>query len=121
MIKSLTIAALAAALALPAAPVLANNNPPGVVAACQGALDAMSSHTVRKETVRAIGANAQVRVQTFCMGVGPIDFGNASGLGKTIGANPVLAQALARRGFRADDVTNININGNSVTLVVHRE
>ena len=73
----------------------------------------MSSHTVRKEEVRAIGKNAQVRVQTFCMGIGPIDFGNASGLGKTIGANPVLAAALARRGFRADDVTSISIYGNS--------
>jgi len=33
----------------------------------------------------------------------------------------VLASALARRGFRADDVTNISIDGNHVTLVVHRE
>ena len=121
MFKSLSIVALAAALALPAAPVLANNNPPEVVAGCQSALDAMSSHIVRKEAVRAIGGNARVHVQTFCMGIGPIDFGNASGLGKTIGANPVLAAALARSGYRADDVTNISINGNSVTLVVHLE
>lgn len=121
MFKSLTIAALAVALVLPAAPVFANNDPPGLVSRCQTALEAMSNHIVRKETVRAIGKGAQVTVRTFCMGIGPLDFGNASGLGKTIGANPVLASALAQRGFRADDVTNINIDGNHVTLVVHRE
>jgi len=121
VIKSLTIVALAATLALPAAPALANNNPPGLVAACQSALEGMSNHIVRKEAVRAIGKGARVTVRTFCMGIGPLDFGNASGLGKTIGANPVLASALARRGFRADDVTNISIDGNHVTLVVHRE
>jgi hypothetical protein len=122
MTRSIALAALlAAGLTLPAAPALAINSAPQMVAECESALDLMSHRIVRRETVRAIGPEARVYVQPFCMGVGPLDFGNASGLGKTIGANPVLADALARSGFRADDVTNITISGNSVTLYVHRE
>ncbi|MBN9304495.1 MAG: hypothetical protein BGO82_12700 [Devosia sp. 67-54] len=122
MFRSPAFAALlAAGLVLPAAPALAINSPPHLVAQCESALDMMSHRIVRKETVRAIGPKTRVHVMPFCMGIGPLDFGNASGLGKTIGANPVLAKALARSGFRADDVTNITISGNSVTLYVHRE
>jgi len=76
---------------------------------------------VRKQTVAAVGANAHVSVIPFCMGVQFNDFGNAAGLGKTIGANKVLAHALARNGWRADDVTSITIRGNSVQLYVHRD
>ena len=88
---------------------------------CRGALSNMGNTIVRKDTVRALGPGTRVYVMPFCMGVQLNDFGNAAGLGKTIGANPVLAAALARNGFRADEVTHIRINGNSVTLYVHRE
>jgi len=88
---------------------------------CRGSLSNMSGTIVRKDTVRAIGRGTHVYVMPFCMGVQLNDFGNAAGLGRAIGANPVLAAALARNGFRADEVTNIAINGNSVTLYVHRE
>ena len=121
MIRAIAIAGILAGLSLTASPVLADNSPPHLVAACESALDGMASQTVRKETVRAIGKGARVSVLPFCMGVGPLDFGNASGLGKTIGANPVLAAALSRSGFRADDVTNITIMGSSVRLYVHRD
>lgn len=122
MIRTITLAAfVAAGIALPAAPAFAINSPDYLVARCQGALEFMSSKIVRKEAVRAIGQNARVTVTPFCMGIGPLDFGNAAGLGKTIGANPVLARALARSGFRTGDVTNIQINGDRVTLTVHRE
>ncbi len=121
MIRAIAIAGVLAGLSFTASPVLADNDPPGVVARCQSALDAMSGQTVRKETVRALGKGTRVNVIPFCMGVGTLSFGNASGLGKTIGANPVLAAALARSGFRADDVTNITVQGSSVRLYVHRD
>ena len=88
---------------------------------CRGALSDMGNTIVRKDTVRALGPSTRVYVMPFCMGVQLNDFGNAAGLGKTIGANPVLAAALASSGFRADEGTNIRINGNTVTLYVHRE
>ena len=122
MLRTLILAGpVAMALALPAAPAFAINSPPGLVAECQSALDGMRYPIVRKESVRALGPETRVHVMPFCMNIGPLDFGNAAGLGKTIGDNPVLVRALSRAGFRADDVTNITIRGNSVTLYVHRE
>lgn len=121
MIKALAIAALlGAGVALPATPVLAANSPEYLINACRSSLDGMRT-IVRKQTVQAIGADWHVSVMPFCMGVQYEDFGNAAGLGKTIGANPVLARALARSGFRADDVTSIVVGDKSVTLYVHRD
>ncbi len=117
---TIAIAGVLAGLSFTATPAFAINSPPALVAACESSLDGMSS-IVRKETVRAIGKGMRITVIPFCMGVGPLDFGNASGLGKTIGANPVLAAALSRNGFRADDVTSIVIVGSWVRLYVHRE
>ncbi len=118
MIRTLTIAALVAA-GLSATPVLAaNNSPDALVNACRSSLQ---TTIVRKQAVQAIGKDARVSVIPFCMGVQFMDFGNAAGLGKTIAANPVLARALKRAGWRADDVTSIAINGNYVRLYVHRE
>ena len=119
MFKAVAIAALFAAL-LPAAPAFAINSPDYLVAQCQSALDGMN-HIVRKQAVQAIKSGARVSVVPFCIGIGPIDFGNAAGLTKVIGDNPVLAAALRRSGWRSDDVTSIRINGNSVTLYVHTE
>jgi len=120
MLKTLVISGLVGAALAAALPAPAFADTPLEIR-CRGALSFMANTIVRKETVRAIGADARVRVSPFCMGVQINDFGNAAGLGKTIGANPVLARALARRGFRSDDVTNITINGDSVTLYVHRD
>jgi len=120
MLKAFAIVAAIGALAMPATPALAANSPEYLVNACRGSLDAMRT-IVRKQTVAAVGANAHVSVIPFCMGVQFNDFGNAAGLGKTIGANKVLAHALARNGWRADDVTSITIRGNSVQLYVHRD
>ena len=120
MTKAIAIAAFIAATTLPAAPALAVNSPDYLVARCQSALDGMRQ-IVRKEAVRAIGPDARVSVVPFCIGIGPIDFGNAAGLTKVIGDNPVLARALKRTGWRSDDVTSIRINGNSVRLYVHTE
>jgi hypothetical protein len=119
MLKTVVIAAIVGgALASLPIPAMADTRAETV---CRSALSNMSGTIVRKETVRRIGTRARIYVMPFCMGVQLNDFGNAAGLGKTIGANPVLAAALARNGFRADEVTNIRINGNSVTLYVHRE
>ena len=120
MLKALAIAALlATGLALPAAPAVAAPKSSEYLAAlCRSALQ---TKIVRKEAVRAVGPEAHVRVIPFCVGIQIMDFGNAAGLGKTIGANPVLARALKRAGWLADDVTSIRIDGNSVRLYVHRE
>ena len=120
MLKMIVISGLIGAALAAALPAPAMADTP-IEIRCRGALSSMGNTIVRKEAVRAIGAGAAVHVSPFCMGVQLNDFGNAAGLGKTIGANPVLTKALARRGFRADDVTNITIRGNSVTLYVHRE
>ena len=120
MLKTLAISGLVGATLAAALPAPAMADTPLEIR-CRGALSAMGNTIVRKEAVRAVGANASVHVRPFCRGVQLNDFGNAAGLGKTIGSNPVLASALARHGFRSDDVTNIRIDGNSVTLYVHRE
>ncbi len=121
MFKTIAIAAvLGAGFAVPATSGLAANSPDYLVNACRSSLDGMRT-IVRKETVRALGPGTRVSVIPFCMGVQFNDFGNAAGLGKTIGANKVLAAALSRSGWRADDVTSIAINGNYVRLYVHRD
>lgn len=120
MLKALAVTAVAAALLAPAAPVLAANSPPFLVSACLSSLNG-KRQIVRKETVRSIDRSWRVHVQPFCLGIQYNDLGNAAGLGKTIGANPVLAAALANRGWRADDVTSIVVSGHSVTLYVHRD
>ena len=120
MLKTVLIGSLIGASLAAALPAPAQAETP-IEIRCRGALSFMGNTIVRKEAVRAVGAKASVHVRPFCMGVQLNDFGNAAGLGKTIGANPVLARALARSGFRTDDVTNIKIDGNSVTLYVHRE
>ena len=119
MHKAIALAALLVT-ALPVAPAFAINSPDYLVAQCQSALDGMN-HIVRKQAVQAIKPGAHVSVIPFCIGIGPIDFGNAAGLTKVIGDNPVLAKALRRAGWRSDDVTSIRIDGNSVRLYVHTE
>ena len=119
MFKAIAIVA-AFTIAVPVVPALAANSPPALVAACQSALEGQP-RIVRKEAVRAIGKGAHIYVVPFCIGIQVDQFGNAAGLGKTIGANPVLAAVLKRHGWRADDVTGIVITGNSVRLYVHRD
>ena len=119
MLKALAIMTALGAVALPATPVFAVQND-YLAQQCAAVLD-RQPRIVRKEAVNAIGKGAHVSVHPLCMGIGMFTFGNAAGLGKTIGANPVLARALARNGYRADDVTGIVINGNSVALYVHRD
>ena len=118
MLKTLAVIA-AISLALPVAPVLADAREDYLAQICRGVL-ASQPRIVRKEAVAAIGAGAHVSIHPLCMGVDIQDLGNAAGLGKTIAANPTLRAALARRGWRGDDVTGIVINGNSVALYVHR-
>jgi hypothetical protein len=117
MLKAFVLAATVAALALPAVPAFADT--PAQLA-CKSALEGQRT-IVRKEAVRAVDHSYRVSIVPFCMGIQLNDFGNAAGLGKTIGSNPVLAAALARHGWRADDVTSIAINGNWVRLYIHRE
>ena len=85
---------------------------------CASPLNFLS--TVRKETVSAIGHGANVAVREICGGVNLSSFGNAGGLGKTIGANPTLSAALNSYGWSADDVVGIRISGGNVLLYVHR-
>ena len=119
MLKALAIIASIGVTAVPATPVFAEQND-YLAQQCAAVLD-RQPRIVRKETVSAIGKGARVTIHQLCMGIGMFTFGNAAGLGKTIGANPVLVRALSRSGFRADDVTGIVINGNSVALYVHRD
>lgn len=118
MFKAITIVA-ALALAVSAAPALADS-PQYLINGCQSALG-LQPKIVRKEAVSAIGKTARVSVVPFCMGIDFQDFGNAAGLSKTIAANPVLANALARSGFLPSEVTSIVISGDSVQLYVHRD
>lgn len=117
MLKALILATALATLAIPVAPAFADSP---VQAACKSALDGQRV-IVRKEAVRAVDRTYRVSVTPFCMGVQINDFGNAAGLGKTIASNPTLAAALSKRGYRADDVTSIAINGKSVRLYIHRD
>jgi len=118
MLKTLAIVA-AIGLALPAAPAFADAREDYLAQICRGVL-AGQPRIVRKEAVAAIGPGARVSIHPLCTGIDIQDLGNAAGLGKAIAANPTLRAALARRGWRGDDVTGIVINGNSVALYVHR-
>ncbi|MEO8757607.1 MAG: hypothetical protein ABI398_07625 [Devosia sp.] len=115
------IVALAAIVGLtgPVAPAMADSRDDYLIQICQGIL-ARQPHIVRKEAVAAIGPDARVTIHPLCMDIDIQDLGNAAGLGKTIARNPNLAAALARRGWRGDDVTGIVIHGNAVDLYVHR-
>ena len=75
---------------------------------------------VRKETVAAVDDDYSVSVRPFCRGVQFNDLGNAAGLTRTIANNDTLADALAERGWRPDDVMFIVITGDRVDLWVHR-
>jgi hypothetical protein len=75
---------------------------------------------VRREQVAAIQPGTRVVLHAICPGEDLFDLGNAAGLSRTIAANPALADALARHGFRADDVIAIAIRGGAVDLYVHR-
>ncbi|MDO8360796.1 MAG: hypothetical protein Q7T08_12260 [Devosia sp.] len=75
---------------------------------------------VRKSTVAAIGGDRPIVLHSICRGVEMTDFGNAAGLTRTIAANPVLRRALARYGWRPDDVISIDPTGETVHLYVHR-
>ena len=116
--KALALAAIVG-LAIPVVPAMANSRDDYLRGICQGIL-ARQPHIVRKEAVAAVGPDASVSVHPLCMGIDIQDLGNAAGLGKAIAGNPTLAAALARRGWRGDDVTGIVIRGNSVDLYVHR-
>lgn len=118
MLKVLVAVTALGLAAVPATPVFAANSPPYLVDSCRSQLQRMDT-IVRKQTVAAVGPSAHVSVIPFCIGVQVDQFGNAAGLGKTIGANRTLARALARSGYKADDVTSITIRGNSVQLYVH--
>src|SRR3569833_3426723 len=97
MHKAIALAALLVT-ALPVAPAFAINSPDYLVAQCQSARDGMN-HIVRKQAVQAIKPGAQVRVIPFCIGFGPIDFGNAAGLTKVFGVFLVLVLVLRRVGW----------------------
>lgn len=75
---------------------------------------------VRKSTVAAIGEDRPIVLHWICRGVDMTDFGNAAGLTRTIAANRVLRRALARHGWRPDDVISIDPTGETVHLYVHR-
>jgi hypothetical protein len=119
MLKPIAVLA-ALALAIPAAPALAG---PMRVAddasMCANVLNFLP-RIVRKEQVTAVRPGARVVLHSICRGEDLFDFGNAAGLGRTIAANPTLARALARQGWRADDVVGIAIRDGAVDLYVHR-
>lgn len=116
---SIAVLALSAALAAP--PVL---GAPSALSKyeemCPDVLEFLP-RIVRKEAVSAVGPSAHVSLHTVCRGVQMTTFGNAGGLGRTIARNPTLAAALARAGWRADDVVGIQIVGDRVDLYVHRD
>jgi hypothetical protein len=75
---------------------------------------------VRPQAVLAVPNTASVTIHQICTGVQLSSFGNAAGLGHYIAENRVLSRALARHGYRPDDVVGVQINGDSVQLYVHR-
>jgi hypothetical protein len=115
MYKAFLIAALALSLAVPVTPVFAQDDE---ARQCANIFNFLP-RIVRREAVAAIGPDAKVTIHPICTDLQMITFGNAAGLSKTIAANPTLTEALARHRWRPDDVTAMNIRGNSVDLYVH--
>ena len=75
---------------------------------------------VRPQAVLAVPSGASVTIHQICTGVQLNDFGNAAGLGRYIAQNRALSHALARQGYRPDDVVGVQIDGDAVQLYVHR-
>ena len=124
MLKPLILAAAAFALAIPAAasgPALAQTFQVSGYPQCNAGILSFIPQIVRREAVAAVRPGAQVRVHQICRGYQLNDFGNAAGLTRTIASNPTLARALARSGWRADNVVGVNIiNDRNVVLYVYR-
>lgn len=119
MLKAIAIAALGFALAVPpagAAQLVASSD---YEDSCANVLNFIP-RIVRREAVAAVQPGTRVVLHQICQGVQLNDFGNAGGLGRTIAANPTLASALARNGWRPDDVVGVNIRSGAVDLYVHR-
>jgi hypothetical protein len=121
MRKPLIVLAALAVIAVAAAPV--STAPMSAVEQyqrmCANVLNFLP-RIVRKEQVAAIRPDTRVVLHSICRGVDLFDFGNAAGLGRTIAANPTLARALSRHGWRPDDVVGIAIRGSVVDLYDHR-
>ena len=125
MLKPLTLAATALALAVP---VTASTVPAASAhmfgtssLECPAGIFDFIPRIVRKDAVAAIQPGAHVSVQQICAGFQLNDLGNAAGLTRTIAANPTLSGALARSGWRPDNVVGIQIVGSgSVILYVYQ-
>jgi hypothetical protein len=77
---------------------------------------------VRPSRLAAVTGASNVVLHQICRGVRMTTFGNAGGLRHTIAANPVLARALGRHGFSADEVVGVEFGaGDSVHLYVHHQ
>jgi len=118
-LAALAIALIAAAPALPASAQLFNPSD-AYKRSCANVLNLLP-RIVRKSEVAAIPDGAHIVLHNICSGVEMTDFGNAAGLRKTIAANHALSQALGARGYRADDVVALAIDGGSVQAYVHRD
>jgi hypothetical protein len=120
MLKPFAVLAIAALSAFPAAPVLADPSPEVLYQrTCANVLNLLP-RIVRKSEVAAIPNDANIVLHSICTGVELSDFGNAAGLRRSIAANHALSRALARRGYRADDVVALAIYGDTVQVYVHR-
>jgi len=115
MYKALIIGALALSLAVPAAPAFAQDDE---ARQCANIFNFLP-RIIRREAVAAIGPDTRVVIHPICTDLQMITFGNAAGLSKTIAANPTLTEALARKRWRPDDVTAMNIHNGVVDLYVH--
>lgn len=118
MLKPLLVAALLATpLVVGVSPASAQMN--SYQRMCGNVLNILP-RIVRPQAVLAVPRNAIVSIHEVCTGVDLNSFGNAAGLGHYIASNKALSHALARHGYRPDDVVGVQINGDSVQLYVHR-
>jgi hypothetical protein len=78
---------------------------------------------VRKEAIAAVDESYVIQLWSFCRGYQFLDTGNAGGLTRTIGNNPVLVEAIrdADPQARPDDVKYVRIVGNRIDLWLHHD
>ena len=110
MHRALLLAALLS-LAVPAARA----------ADCDPAFAAGFPQAVNKAAVAAVDASTDINFWQFCVGREFHDYGNATGVLRTIAANPLLADPIEQKGWRIDDVKFVRIGNGRIDLWLHRD
>lgn len=95
--------------------------PAARAADCDPSFAAGLPQAVNKAAVAAVDAGTDINFWQFCAGRDFHDLGNATGVLRTIAANPLLANPIAEKGWRVDDVKFVRIGNNRIDLWLHRD